>query len=295
MDIFKKYNEKYEKIRNERSYCILILNLLQSMIKFSNLEKLNKNVSPEYIMIKLLLDGRVCFFKNDNVIEIADSCTFSGIQTNDIVPENITVIKNDNVSKYIENWKESKEVAVIKLNPLYYPDFNIIKFAKIFNETDISMKIAVVNSRLNRIIKAKNSKEKTQLDLLLDKAYSGVPTSIVDDNIFSTELENGIDNQIITLSEPENVKNLQYLTMFYQDLKNRLFNIYGIKTTGVDKLAQQSVEEINNGNASSFILPLLYFNSINDSVEKLNEKFDANWKVELNEILKREIEKFNKN
>ena len=67
--------------------------------------------------------------------------------------------------------------------------------------------------------------------------------------------------------------------------------IYGMMTAGTDKIAQQSVTEINNGSSFSFIVPLDRLEERKKGIEKVNELFNTNISVDFGEAMKREYEK----
>ena len=273
MELFDTLKLKKQKHIIEADYLFTILNMLQSMIKINITDC---NINPNYLMIKLWLDGRVGLYKTDDKIILADSVSFSGVSDN-----------------YIEDWKNSTKFAIIGLNPLYEPDMNLWKFSELFTEIDISMLATVKSSRKANIIKGKNSKEVAQIKEVLNKVSDG-DTQIITDESFlnSTELDGTSNTQILELFNPNTINTIQYLSVFANDCRNRLYNIYGLRTIGSDKVAQQSEAEVNNGSGASFILPMVIFNKISEDVKILNKKFNTNWTVSLNPIIENEYNKF---
>ena len=292
MELFDTLKLKKQKHIIEADYLFTILNMLQSMIKINITDC---DINPNYLMIKLWLDGRVGLYKTDDKIILADSVSFSGVPINDIVGNNAIWIKADlnNSDNYIEDWKNSTNFAIIGLNPLYEPDMNLWKFSELFTEIDISMLATVKSSRKANIIKGKNSKEVAQIREVLNKVSDG-DTQIITDESFlnSTELDGTSNTQILELFNPNTINTIQYLSVFANDCRNRLYNIYGLRTIGSDKVAQQSEAEVNNGSGASFILPMVIYNKISEDVAILNKKFNTNWTVSLNPIIENEYNKF---
>lgn len=291
MELFDNLKMKKEKHIIEADYVFTILNMLQSMFK---LNVSDTEVVPEYILTKLWMDGRVGLFKEGNNILIADTVTFSGINTKDIVGDDLIYTKaGSEYSGDVSDWHNSNTFAVLGLNPLYEPDMNVFKFAELLTEVDISMLATVKNSRLANIIKGRSTKEVAQINAVLTKIANGDTQVITDDEFLkNAELEISPETQVIQLFDADKISTIQYLSVFANDCRNRLYNIYGLRAIGSDKIAQQSEAEVNNGSGASFIYPLVIYNKLNSDIEILNRKFNTNWSIELNPIFTTELDSY---
>ena len=83
--------------------------------------------------------------------------------------------------------------------------------------------------------------------------------------------------------EVEKSQYIQYLAKFRDDLMRWFYSLYGMNSQGSSKMAQQSVDEVNQDSSASMILPHDMLRMRQNGVEELNKKFGWDAEVSFSE------------
>ena len=196
-----------------------------------------------------------------------------------------------NKQNFFPKWEESKDVVIIFNDNIGMPDLNIDRISKYLSDVDKSIENAILNTRSNKIYRAKDEKEKKAIESAIESNKDGRPSAIISSNILNDMLSEAKEQIVVDLTDPTQVDKIQYLCNLHTTILRRMQTIYGMMTAGTDKIAQQSVTEINNGSSFSFIVPLDRLEERKKGIEKVNELFNTNISVDFGEAMKREYEK----
>lgn len=157
-----------------------------------------------------------------------------------------------------------------------------------------SLRSGVGYSKNHPIYKARDDKEAAALNEYWKKVKDsdGDDLAIASKNILD-ELEGitpGASQNVINLSDPATSDKLQYVDRAVDSMIRRYFSLYGQSVQGGNKLAQESVDEVNGYTSTSFILPndMLYqrrlwldrMKALNIVPEEAEIDFSTAWKVE---------------
>lgn len=158
-----------------------------------------------------------------------------------------------------------------------------------------SLRSGVSYSKNHPIYKARDDKEAAALNEYWKKVKDSDgddDLAIASKNILD-ELEGvtaGAAQNVINLSDPINSDKLQYVDRVVDSMIRRYFSLYGQSVQGGDKLAQESVDEVNGYTSTSFILPndMLYqrklwldkMKALQLVPEDAEIDFSTAWKVE---------------
>lgn len=158
-----------------------------------------------------------------------------------------------------------------------------------------SLRSGVGYSKNHPIYKARDDKEAAALNEYWKKVKDSDgddDLAIASKNILD-ELEGvapGASQNVINLSDPATSDKLQYVDRVVDSMIRRYFSLYGQSVQGGNKLAQESVDEVNGYTSTSFILPndMLYqrrlwldrMKALKLVPEEAEIDFSTAWKVE---------------
>lgn len=284
--MFRDLKDKTKVILTDCAYNDLFLSMLMSMFEYKNLPF--KKMLIEGL---LLTTGKVGIYKEDDKL-YCGWCMFSGDINEYGFGSDVTIMTLSNKQKFFPKWEESKDVVIIFNDNIGMPDLNIDRISKYLSDVDKSIENAILNTRSNKIYRAKDEKEKKAIESAIESNKDGRPSAIISSNILNDMLSSEAKEQIVVdLTDPTQVDKIQYLCNLHTTILRRMQTIYGMMTAGTDKIAQQSVTEINNGSSFSFIIPLDRLEERKKGIEKVNELFNTNISVDFGKAMKREYEK----
>ena len=279
--MFRDLKDKTKVILTDCAYNDLFLSMLMSMFEYKNLPF--KKMLIEGL---LLTTGKVGIYKEDDNL-YCGWCMFSGDINEYGFGSDVTIMTLSNKQNFFPKWEESKDVVIIFNDNIGMPD----RISKYLSDVDKSIENAILNTRSNKIYRAKDEKEKKAIESAIESNKDGRPSAIISSNILNDMLSEAKEQIVVDLTDPTQVDKIQYLCNLHTTILRRMQTIYGMMTAGTDKIAQQSVTEINNGSSFSFIVPLDRLEERKKGIEKVNELFNTNISVDFGEAMKREYEK----
>ena len=191
--------------------------------------------------------------------------------------------------KYIASGEIGKDIVIGWNNDIRTPELIFDKFASYLAECDRSIRTAIMNSRLTNITVACDENEKKAIDIVLDSVYDGKPKTIVQSNLLNKFIQdNGNGNGIRTLklTDPDYVRNIQYLSNLHDDLLKRICIIYGHSLNGVNKMAQVNSDELKGYETLARVYPLIMFEERKKFINECNRVFGTNWEVHFSDAWK---------
>lgn len=149
-----------------------------------------------------------------------------------------------------------KDIALGYNNYNHTPEFDIMKYARLFSEIDISLDIAIKNTRMTKVFVVGDSKKADAINTIMDDIYNGKPKAVALNTTFEDMLDVGGDGKRtpdIQLTDPRDVETLQYLSKLHDDLVRRLATLHGHKMNTTGKMAQMTRDELNESETFSHI------------------------------------------
>lgn len=299
MNLYNNMKEKTmkDKEKNKVREEIYITQLVNanSGIFNHNLEQNEVLDIPSGTIEKILItNGSVAFFKDDNdILSVGISNYLTngkyGVGKNCI----INTLSGDGINSMVYEREIGKDCILMFNNYTHTPDLDIITTADMLTQIDISLNAITINTRSHPIPIVKNKPEVEQIKKILEDTKKGYTTaSILSDNILSELLENPKDViPVLNLSNVENSNNIQYLCMFYNDLLKRFYSKYGHAMNSINKMAQQSRQEVADLDLISFIEIIIKMNCRKKAYDQINKMFNVNYNCELSETYKIEYER----
>ena len=191
--------------------------------------------------------------------------------------------------RYIASGQIGKDIVIGWNNDIRTPELIFDKFASYLAECDRSIRTAIMNSRLTNNPVACDENEKKAIDIVLDTIYDGKPKTIVQSNLLNKFIQdNGNGNEIRTLklTDPDYVRNIQYLSNLHDDLLKRICIIYGHSLNGVNKMAQVNSDELKGYETLARVYPLIMFDERKKFINECNRVFGTNWEVHFSDAWK---------
>lgn len=283
--MFSQLNLKTQKEIVNFSYQDKFANFLISMFEYFGEQFDTGEWEKDIFETILLKNGMIAIWKLNNKI-IFSECNRIGNIDFDGLGKDLFCVTRNGISKTFDNFKKSKDVVVIYNNDSHTYDFNIDRFADLMTESWISLKAGILGTRYNDIILVESEKDKIELEKAMNLSNSGKPILLKSNtkNIF----EDSKECEHIQLSDIKNSDKLQYIANTISFIEREFYNMYGMTTQGADKMAQQSVAEINNGAWSSWVEVLSRLHERIKGFEKCNEIFGTDFSCALSETWENE-------
>lgn len=194
------------------------------------------------------------------------------------------------VTYQFENWRENPEVAVIFNNSNYSPDMNIGRFSDMLAELEVSMKLNVLFARMYPMPIASSTKIQKAIETAIENMRNGKIATVLNDDALSQYVMDATTGSgaaginTVNLTEVEKSQYIQYLAKFRDDLMRWFYSLYGMNSQGSSKMAQQTVDEVNQDNNSSMILPHDMLRMRQKCLEnQVNKKFGWDMEVSFSE------------
>ena len=191
--------------------------------------------------------------------------------------------------RYIASGEIGKDIVIGWNNDIRTPELIFDKFSSYLAECDRSIRAAIMNSRLTNNPVACDENEKKAIDIVLETVYDGKPKTIVQSNLLNKFIQdNGNGNEIRTLklTDPDYVRNIQYLSNLHDDLLKRICIIYGHSLNGVNKMAQVNSDELKGYETLSRVYPLIMFDERKKFINECNRVFGTSWEVHFSDAWK---------
>ena len=191
--------------------------------------------------------------------------------------------------RYIASGEIGKDIVIGWNNDIRTPELIFDKFASYLAECDRSIRTAIMNSRLTNNPVACDENEKKAIDIVLETVYDGKPKTVVQSNLLNKFInDNGNGNEIRTLklTDPDYVRNIQYLSNLHDDLLKRICIIYGHSLNGVNKMAQVNSDELKGYETLARVYPLIMFDERKKFINECNRVFGTSWEVHFSDAWK---------
>lgn len=159
----------------------------------------------------------------------------------------------------------------------------IYYYSRMLSGLDTSLDIASKNTRIMPIYQAETDAERQQVDHIFSDLEKGKQTHAYIHKTTLADLEQGKDIPVIDLTGKSG--DSQYIPMLLQAYDNVLARVcreLGINITNVMKRAQVISAEVNGYENYTQIFLDDMLSNISDTIEKVNARWDRDWKVTLN-------------
>lgn len=163
----------------------------------------------------------------------------------------------------------------------------IYYYSRMLSGLDTSLDIASKNTRIMPIYQAVTDAERQQVDHIFSELEKGKQTHAYIHKTTLADIEQGKETHVIDLTGKSG--DSQYIPMLLQAYDNVLARVcreLGINITNVMKRAQVISAEVNGYENYTQIFLDDMLSNISDTIEKVNTRWDRDWKVTLNDAFK---------
>lgn len=186
----------------------------------------------------------------------------------------------------VEELKNHEEVIVCGNNASYLPDIDLINFhAQMQAETDVSMYMQLINSRLAKAFKVTSDAQKKQVEKAYENIANGKPITIV------SKLLDDLDT--VDITDNAAIEKMQCLDSFYDTITKRLYNNLGINIDIKDKKAQVNnleLQSFDDFTSASFLVNWKARQSFCEEMEKNGFKITCKPNYIFNDELVKEMQ-----
>lgn len=274
-------NDPYDYMKNKTQnkirytgYINLLWNTLLDMFEYKNLPD---TIPKRFLETILHSTGEVFISKIDGEL-IASHGTLSGdVDAYGLGTECIAVCPTGDA-----HGERGKDIAYGINNDTATPDMLVYWIAHLLAETDKSIKLNVIYSRLLKIPKVSNEKDKAMFEEIIKKVMDGEPKAYASSN--ALDLEFGSGTETFELTDANKIDKLPYLTQFFEDCLKRFYNFYGQPMQNQNKRAQSISDEIHGQDSVSFIIPIQMLRCRQAMCEEINRIFGTDISVEFSPV-----------
>lgn len=275
--------KEFEKCTNIRSYELAGFSMLASMVQYNGLPEEISN-KTEFLEWGFIRFGYSAIAKHDGKFYIG---YVSGYEFDEYgLPTGRCSFFTRH--SYQFECTIGEDCVIGYNNNIRTPDTMIRKFARQLAEVDTSIESAVKKTRVNPIPLANNGEVAKALENAMTDIEAGATKIIMRKTTSAQELVNPDSKALetISLTSPEDVTRIQYLSRLHDDLLKRIFNYYGHSLSGVNKMAQVNSEELKGYETYSKIMPYICLEARKTFISKCNEVFGTEWSCEFSEAWK---------
>lgn len=258
-NVFDTLNEKAQNQVRSASYCELLTNTLNTMMTYKLPSEKLKNIDQGFHELFLIYNGIAAMWEHPTDGWTTSPANFSGGGLDSYgMGRDMIVTALDGTTKTFKDWKDNPDIIVFFNNSCKAPDMNVGRFAEMFTDVEISLKLNVLYSRLFPIPVAKDQPTKKAINEVIKNMLNGIVKdgqTVVTEDVISQLIEGSSGVDTINFTDIDKSRYIQYLAKYRDDLMRWFYSMYGMNSQGSSKLAQQTVDEVNQDNNASMIIP----------------------------------------
>ena len=256
---------------------VIFNNLLKRFMHIFNFENVDDTINLRELMLSIIFNDSYMIIEKDGLLRnvyggYSGQLDFYGYPTEYLW----TTGTNSGTEKIDSGVVGHSNSLWTPIAPtLYY-------YSNILGNLDTSLKIASINTRIMPLYQATSDSERKQLDDVFNNIKKGEMSYTVLQKKTIEELVNGEGRIPIDLTGKSGDSN--YIPMILQAYDNVLARVcreIGINITNVMKKAQVISPEVNGYENYTQIFLDDMLENIMDAFERVNEKWDRQWKVTL--------------
>lgn len=259
---FTNLKEKDQKAYRIGSYDEILLNTISSMFAYQGKAFTDVDVTDidiGFMESIRILKGSAAYWKHpkSNKWIVSQGAT-SGMPTPYGYGEDYIVQAWDGTTKIFKDWRNNPDIIVGWNNTIKMPDMNIGRFSDMLAEVETSMKLNVLFSRMYPIPVAKDKNTVDSIKATIAKMLDGQVKdglAVLAEDAIKRDIEGMPTFEQVKVTDEKQSQYIQYLAHFRDDLMRWFYSLYGMNTQGSSKMAQQTVDEVNQDNNASMIIP----------------------------------------
>lgn len=261
---------------------VIFNNLLKRFMALFNFENIDETINIRELMLSIIFNDSYMFIEHDGVLRnvyggYAGDLDFYGYPTEYLWSTGVQ-----------SGCNKLSDGVVGHSNSLWTPIApTIYYYSRMLSGLDTSLDIASKNTRIMPIYQAESDAERQQIDHIFSDLEKGNQTHSYIHKTTLADLDQGKETPVIDLTGKAG--DSQYIPMILQAYDNVLARVcreLGINITNVMKRAQVISAEVNGYENYTQIFLDDMLSNISDTIEKVNARWDRDWKVSLSNAFK---------
>lgn len=249
-----------------------LLEKIYSCIEFNNvIDSWDLN----YMTYSLLIFGKICFLETDMFGIIPQHCNLGGF--NVFYQPAYANVRNPLLNKIDRPLYIGKECEIVKLQPNYSGVMDIVcYYADMLSLCAENVGLNIVNSKLAYVFTAQNKSSAEAFKKMFDKIASGSPIVVQDKKLLDENSKKTWDTFTNDLSKNYIADRLLNDMTTWE---NKFNTEIGIPNANTQKRERLINDEVNANNIDTTSKILLWIDTMNRDLKKVNKMFDLNLSV----------------
>lgn len=250
--------------------------LIQKIISVFKFEGIPETWAKDYFLYTLFVFGYCAVINTDKYGVIPQHCTLSGY--NIFYRPNRAIITNPLFKKTIEA-QIGKDCELIRMAPDWCGVWDIVEYyADLMALTSETVAVNLINSKFSYVFAAEDKTSAESLKKLYDQIASGEPAAFADKKLFT---DDGAPSWYLFV---QNLKQNYIAGDLLEDLAkidSRFNTEIGIPNVNIAKASGVGEAEVMANNIDTHSKAELWLETIQDSLQKVNEMFGLNITVSM--------------
>ena len=250
--------------------------LIQKIISVFKFEGIPETWAKDYFLYTLFVFGYCAVINTDKYGVIPQHCTLSGY--NIFYRPNKALIANPLLKRTIEA-RIGKDCELIRMAPDWCGVWDIVEYyADLMALTSETIAVNLINSKFSYVFAAEDKASAESLKKLYDQIASGEPAAFADKKLFT---DDGDPSWYLFV---QNLKQNYIAGNLLEDLAkidSRFNTEIGIPNVNIAKSSGVSQSEVMANNIDTQSKAALWLETIQDSLEKVNQMFGLDITVSL--------------
>ena len=250
-----------------------------------------EEINYNFLMLQLLLGGRICFFRRKGEILTALNANSASEPDLYYLPRKVLVVSPYLTGEYILTpGKDCEVVYCTSLDQYRYMDYTIggikpllMYTADLLADTIVSISVALKNIRLSNVLAADDQNVVDSIRAAVEKMYNGEPYIVVQSTLVST-LQSFPVRQNVQTNE------LLQLIELYQYIWARFYEQVGIKTHDNMKKERLINAEVDEGADMALFNIDDLRQSITEGLQRVNAMFGTDMQLRVNPIIQQQTQ-----
>lgn len=278
-----------DKISKGFLYTTMYDTLTRCVLRTFVIDDVPDVINYNFMMLQLLLGGRICFFRRKGDILTALNANSASEPDLYYLPRKVLVVSPYLIGEYILTpGKDCEVVYCTSLDQYRYMDYTIggikpllMYTADLLADTIVSISVALKNIRLSNVLAADDQNVVDSIRAAVEKMYNGEPYIVVQSTLVST-LQSFPVRQNVQTNE------LLQLIELYQYIWARFYEQIGIKTHDNMKKERMITAEVDEGADMALFNIDDLRQSISEGLDRVNAMFGTSMRLRVNPLIQQQ-------
>ena len=270
-------------------YTTMYDTLTRCVLRTFVIDGVPEEINYNFLMLQLLLGGRICFFRRKGEILTALNANSASEPDLYYLPRKVLVVSPYLTGEYILTpGKDCEVVYCTSLDQYRYMDYTIggikpllMYTADLLADTIVSISVALKNIRLTNVLAADDQNVVDSIEDAVQKMYNGEPYVVVQSTLVSTLQSFPVRQSVQTNELLQLIELYQYIwARFYEQIgiaKHDNMKKERLITAEVDAVADMAIFNIDD-----------LKQSISEDLDRVNAMFGTSMRLRVNPLIQQQ-------